>query len=67
MKTKLPLNPFCLAFGHNYFHSNNPINGKTSIICKSCNQQFRYSNNGNIIEVTSNQYSLFPKLRYLKL
>lgn len=52
MKTKLPANPFCLAFGHNYFRTNNLAQDKPFIVCKSCNQQFKYNSIGEILELT---------------
>lgn len=66
MKTKLYLNPFCLAFGHNYFLLNDPTTGKQEIICKCCKNYFKYSVNGKIIEIPYNQNKFYRKLRYLK-
>lgn len=67
MKINLPSNPFCLAFGHNYFFRDNSITGKEEIVCKCCESNFRYSLNGNLIEVPAEQYAVESKLRYLKV
>ncbi|MEP5338944.1 MAG: hypothetical protein ABJL44_19325 [Algibacter sp.] len=67
MKTKRPINPFCIAFGHNYFLKNDEATHRSEIFCKCCSKQFRYSPNGNIVEASSKQYALFPNLRHLHI
>lgn len=59
MKTKNTLNPFCLAFGHNFFIKKEEDTNRTEVFCKSCKQQFRFSLNGKIIEIPIKQYTLF--------
>lgn len=67
MKIKLPTNPFCLAFGHNYFFKENEITGKEEIVCKCCGSNFRYSVNGNLVEIPTEEYEVESKLRYLNV
>lgn len=65
MKTKLYANPFCLAFGHNFFRLKNPVTKKQEIVCKSCKHYFKYNINGKIIEIPYKPGKFFTKLKNL--
>ncbi|WP_158655230.1 hypothetical protein [Flavivirga eckloniae] len=52
MTYEKPINRFCSIFGHNYIHVDK-INDETSeLICKSCQDRFILTNNGNIINLS---------------
>lgn len=67
MNDKLITNPFCLVFGHNYYLKKNPKTNKPIVFCKSCNKQFRYSINGNLIETIVNKYNIFSNENHLNI
>lgn len=66
MSEKLYINPFCLAFGHNYFRRINFKTNKEEIVCKSCYKEFRYSIAGNIVEIPPKHYSLLSEREFKK-
>lgn len=66
MRAKLYANPFCLAFGHNYFLLDNLTTSKQEIICKCCKNYFRYSISGKIIEIPYKRSTLYRKLSLLR-
>ncbi|WP_303318938.1 hypothetical protein Q4Q34_05670 [Flavivirga abyssicola] len=65
MTYEKPIDRFCSIFGHNYLHVDRINNETSELICKSCNNRFISTNNGNIINLSVyKDMSKFPN--YLK-